>query len=254
MLPDPLDVAFAAFGNDQAAALLTPELTQWGYAPDLAGMRLLVDAHPAEYWQANLYNLWLGSIRTLSPAADPGLPAVATTEAWGRRLLNTQLASWAELRHDTILYAKQPYTTGGNMCEYPDGYVDPYPAFYEKLAAYAARGQELVGRLDLGSSYSLQAIATYFDNLTQVTATLQQMAAYQRSGTPFTQAQLDFLNQTVRIQSMCGGAYAEGWYSRLFFDGAVDFDPTIADVHTSPTTWTATRWAACSTWARAIRD
>ena len=53
----------------------------------------------------------------LSPAADlgsgGGLPGVARTEAWGRRLLNTQLASWAQLRHDTILYAKQVYAEMG---------------------------------------------------------------------------------------------------------------------------------------------
>ncbi|HEX6276160.1 MAG TPA: DUF3160 domain-containing protein, partial [Polyangiaceae bacterium] len=59
MLPNPLDVAFSALGNDQAAELLGPELEHYEYAPDLAAMRLLVDRHPPEFWSENLYNLWL---------------------------------------------------------------------------------------------------------------------------------------------------------------------------------------------------
>ena len=67
------------------------------FSEALAKMRTLVDTHPAEYWEGNLYNLWVGALRTLSPAseaADPtavGLPALAGTQAWGRRLLNAQL-------------------------------------------------------------------------------------------------------------------------------------------------------------------
>src|SRR5690606_30109257 len=108
--------------------------------------RLLVDAHPETSWSSSLYTGWLGALRelsakteaagsrsaasaTLESADAPGLPAVATTEAWGRRLLNTQLGSWAQLRHDTLLYAKQSYTAS-DVCEFPDAYVDPYPEFW----------------------------------------------------------------------------------------------------------------------------
>jgi len=47
---------------------------------------------------------------------------------------------------------------------------------------------------------------------------------------------MDFINQTVHVQQMCGGGYVEGWYSKLFFasDGTKE-DPTIADVHTQYT-------------------
>ena len=142
-MPNPLDVAYAALGNDQAASLLEPELRKYPYAPALESMRRLADEHGDAFWGANLYNLWLGALRALSPTADiaqgGGLPAVARTEAWGRRMLNTQLASWAELRHDTILYVKQSYTSGA-ACEFPDAYVDPYPAFYARLQAFAAGG------------------------------------------------------------------------------------------------------------------
>ncbi|MCC6557715.1 MAG: DUF3160 domain-containing protein [Polyangiaceae bacterium] len=244
MMPSPLDAAFAAFGNDQAGQLLDTELTKYGYAPDLHMMRVLVDAHPADYWTENLYNLWLSSLRTLSPGdevsqwAAVGLPSIAATEPWGRRLLSTQLASWAELRHDTILYAKQSYT-GGSTCEFPDAYVEPYPAFFASIASLAERGEGLVAGLDLSASpWLAQKIPSYFAELKAVAGTLQSMAEHQRTGTPFTAEQMAFINQAVAVQMGCGDPEgAEGWYANLFFDAynSVQFDPTIADVHTQPT-------------------
>ncbi|MDC0678630.1 DUF3160 domain-containing protein [Sorangium atrum] len=242
MMPSPLDVGFAALGNDQAGQLLAPELGQFPYAPDLHMMRVLVDAHPGDFWSKNLYNRWLGALRELSPAkalADTaGLPAVAKTEAWGRRLLNTQLASWAELRHDTLLYAKQSYTSGAT-CEFPDAYVDPYPAFYARIAELAEQGGRVVDALDLSGSPGLnQRVPAYFARLQSVARTLGEMAENERAGVPLTAGHLDFINQAVRIQHGCGSDEgAEGWYAGLFYDvfQTVAEDPTIADVHTQPT-------------------
>jgi hypothetical protein len=242
MMPNPLDVGFAALGNDQAGLLLDPELSQWSYAPDLHMMRVLVDAHPQEFWGKNLYNGWLTGLRELSPAKTlantTGLPEVAKTEAWGRRLLNTQLASWAELRHDTLLYAKQSYT-GGSSCEFPDAYVDPYPGFYQRIAELAERGGDMVGTLDLSSNqYLATQLPAYFTNLRAVALMLGEMAKNERAGLPLTPEQLAFINQAVKIQWGCGDPEgAEGWYAKLFFNNydSVKRDPTIADVHTQPT-------------------
>jgi hypothetical protein len=244
MMPNPLDVAFAALKNNQAGQLLGGELEQYKYAPDLNAMRILVDAHPQEYWEGNLYNLWLSSLQTLSPSADladpakAGLPSVMATEAWGRRLLNTQLASWAELRHDTILYAKQSYT-GGATCEFPDAYVEPNPAFFKAIDAYALRGKDLLTKLELKpGEWATQAIPAYFDLLHTTASRLSAMAEQQRTGTAFTPEQMAFINEAVVLQPGCGSpAGATGWYPKLFFNAedSINFDPTIADVHTQPT-------------------
>jgi hypothetical protein len=244
MMPSPLDVAFAALANEQAASMLAPELATFPYAPDLCAMRTLVDAHGDDHWQSSLYNLWLGSLRAISPdpaeLADPaaaGLPSLMASEAWGRRVANTQLASWAELRHDTILYAKQSYT-GGSSCEFPDAYLDPYPAFYQAVATYAEKGKALVTGLGVSLPAWLPSIPDYFDHLQAAADTLAEMAEYQRSGTPFSAAHMDFINQAVAIQWGCGDpAGADGWYPGLFYDvlKSVEQDPTIADVHTQPT-------------------
>ncbi|WP_437957315.1 DUF3160 domain-containing protein [Sorangium sp. So ce119] len=246
MMPSPLDVAFAALGNDQAGQLLAPELGQFDYASDLHMMRVLVDAHPGDFWGKNLYSRWLGALRELSPARALGdggeLPGVTKTEAWGRRLLNTQLASWAELRHDTLLYAKQSYT-GGATCEFPDAYVDPYPEFFARIAELAEHGGEIVSTLELLNAVPLeplldQRLPAYFSQLRDVARTLGEMAANQRAGLPLTPEHLDFINQAVKVQRGCGIPYgSSGWYAQLFFDPlkSVLQDPTIVDVHTQPT-------------------
>lgn len=246
MMPSPLDAAFAALGNDQAAALLSPELHDYestGYPGALAQMRLLSDEHPATYWDGSLYTLWLKALRQLSPSATSSasdaqtLFPVAKSEAWGRRLLTTQLASWAELRHDTILYAKQSYT-GGASCDFPDGYVDPYPAFFSALSRYATRGAELIESLGGVTGELSQPLRDHFAFLAEVSDQLGAIAEHERSGAALTPQMLDFINDAVVIQNVCGGGSLEsGWYKKLFnhFGDALEVSPTIADVHTQPT-------------------
>lgn len=250
MMPNPLDAAFGALRNDQAGELLAPELETYAdYPRALASMRVLAEAHPAEYWEDNLYNLWVGALRTLSPgpeAAEParaGLPTVAGSEAWGKRLLNTQLASWSELRHDTLLYAKQSYTMGMTICEYPDAYIEPYPAFWTALAKFADHGKALVTELELPTGNFETSVEDYFTHLSEVATRLGAMAEHQRTGAPHSAEDIAFINQAVRVQrgGGCGGptdgVNASGWYADLFLTAAdrVAYDPSIADVHTQPT-------------------
>ncbi len=243
MLPNPLDVAFAALGNNQAATLLADELARYPYAPDLAAMRVLVDEHPPAFWQGNLYNQWLGSLRTLAPSAAPegsapGLPPVAKSALWGKRLLSAELASWAELRHDTILYAKQSYTSG-STCDFPDAYVDPYPDFYARIGDYAHFGEQLADELGKapGAATLVDRIRSHFGLLGDVSGRLQAMAEHELTGAPFTDEMMTFINDAVTLGNLCGSAYVDhpGWYGQLFFGDGLEFDPTVADVHTQPT-------------------
>lgn len=239
VVPDPLDVAFAALHNDQAVSLLADELAGHTYAGALSQVRSLVDAHPPSHWRGSLYTEWLSALRALSPsaaafAATPGLPSIARSEAWGRRLLNTQLASWSELRRDSVLYVKQSYTSGV-LCEFPDAYVDPYPEFFQNIAALAEHGEALVAELDWSERGTGGKVAAYFASLGRISRLLGDMAAQELSGTPFDAEQMAFINRAINVEQGCGGVLGHnGWYSELFFDPmqAVELDPTIADVHT----------------------
>jgi hypothetical protein len=244
MMPNPLDAAFAALGNNQALAL-HPELDVHADLPGaLSRMRVLIDAHDTAFWEANFYNLWMEALRALSPAdglsSVEGLPEIAKTEAWGRRMLNTQLGSWAELRHDTLLYAKQSYT-GIPGCEFPDAYVDPYPEFYAALVTYAEQGSRIAQLASQGANPQLaEQITAYFDALRNAAGKLGEMAQAQRRGEQFTAEQMAFINDAVRVIEDNSGCavteHADGWYAKLFFnlEKSLEFDPTIADVHTQP--------------------
>jgi hypothetical protein len=245
LMPSPLDAAFAALGNNQALALESSELGGYAGLPGALGkMRYLIDSHDEEFWGANLYNLWSLALRQLSPPADSsdpasvGLPLIAGSEAWGRRLLNTQLGSWAQLRHDTLLYAKQSYT-GINGCEFPDAYVEPNPEFFSSLARLAERGSAIIDALPDESFVSEQA-GLYFERLGSVSRELSQMAEQQRTGTPFTEAQLAFINDAVRVDEEEQGCTVvevpNGWYADLFYrpEKSIEQDLTVADVHTQP--------------------
>jgi len=238
MMPDPLDVAYAALGNDQAAGLLEQELVRYEYAGNLEGARVIAEEHGDAYWESNLYNRWMSALRALSPSDDgfaEGLPAVMRTDAWGRRLLNTQLASWSELRHDTILYAKQSYTTGA-ACAFPDAYVDPYPELWAAIAGFAAHAREVTAPFDSGGA---GGVSTYFEGLQSVAEQLQDMSERELRGEPFTAEQLAWVNQAVSIVPYgCDGEEeATGWYGALHFEApsSAEEDPVVADVHTQPT-------------------
>jgi hypothetical protein len=244
MMPSPLDAAFAALGNNQALRLNADVRTFDELPGALGSMRRLIDDHDAGFWDANLYNLWSSALRSLSPAPDSsdpaalGLPAVAGTEAWGRRLLNAQLGSWAQLRHDTLLYAKQSYT-GIPGCEFPDAYVEPNPQFFQAIERYAERGAELVALLP-EAAFLRESLDRYFGALGSTARTLGEMAEQQRTGTPFSEAQLAFINDAVRIEEVsqvCTTVEVpDGWYADLFYrpEASIEEDLTIADVHTQP--------------------
>jgi hypothetical protein len=161
------------------------------------------------------------------------MPALTGSEAWSRRILNTQLASWAQLRRDTILYVKQSYSSG-IVCEFPDGYVDPYPEAFARLEAFALKGQSVAA---LFAGAQADTVRLYFENLAQVSALLRTMAESEKAGMPFSAAQLAFLNDAVRVQmgGICGSPPTyEGWYTRLLLGKNGEMDPAIADVHTDP--------------------
>jgi hypothetical protein len=242
-MPSPLDVAYSVFGNLAAKRLLAPELTRYGaaYADALERERRQADAQVGQLRTSSLHHRWLDALHALSPdpTRDASLPAPLTSDAWSRRMLNTQLASWAELRHDNMLYAK-PSVTAMATCEYPDGYVDPYPAFYRAMEAIAVQGHAALGGL-ARIHQPAPELASYFASMRETMAQLRHIAERERASQPLEAADLDFLNHMVSIDGKQAGCTtvpeAHGWYGDLFFDrnSALVHQPVVADVHTQPT-------------------
>ncbi len=146
-LPDPrfmptgLDV-MAVLGSARALELLqqTPDWTSFpSYPAKLNALRQEFAAYSAATWAQNVYWNWLYCLMPLLYAKGEGYPSWMQTLAWLDKDLLAALGSWAELRHDTILYAKQ---SGTETSMKPDavgkqGYVEPNPHLYARLASLA---------------------------------------------------------------------------------------------------------------------
>lgn len=249
-LPNPLDVMFA-LGNDRAATHLTAELAAYPYGGHLAALRTQVDALGNDYWTMPIYNSWLGLIRSLNApvAGDDRYPQALRTAAWADKTLHAQLASWAQLRHDNLLYAKQSFSTGQAVCEYPDAYLEPYPAFYAALGQYAETGRLALAGLAVAelpeeAQFIRQRALEYFGSVETVAQRLEGLAEKELHGEAFSAEEEAFLKSVVKRQigaemAGCAGPEFEelwdGWYLSLFY--FKDDNPAVvADVHTNPTT------------------
>jgi hypothetical protein len=244
-MPNGLDVMFA-LGNNTVLPLLEEELTRYPYAANLKACQQYVAELEPEFWHKNLYNLWLGAIRTLhsDQSTEQHLPQVMRTATWQRKQLQTQLASWAELRHNTVLYAKQSYSAQAS-CEYPAGFVEPYPELYARIKTFA---EEAARRIDAANySTSIRDFTDIkrrqIDFFKQMAATLDQLETLARkelAAEPFTDDDQEWLKKVVDIRSRGSGRPTyTGWYCQLYYKGghrSAEWDPTIIDVHTDPNT------------------
>jgi hypothetical protein len=140
MLPMGLDV-MAALGSPEAYDILTTlgETEYANYTEQMAKVRGEIAALELDSWTQNLYWSWLYALQPLLIEKGSQYPAFMGTDAWARKDLQTALGSWTELKHDTILYAKQVMAElgGGPPPEPPRGWVEPNPEFYARLLALA---------------------------------------------------------------------------------------------------------------------
>lgn len=144
-LPKGLDL-FAVLGSERALKHLTDagDATMPKYQEQFEKIKQVVAGYDQPTWTQNLYWSWLYALRPLSEVPGDGYPQFMRSQAWVDKQLNTSLGSWTELRHDTILYAKQVYAEMGAGAlpppspEPPKGYVEPVPEVYARIKALAS--------------------------------------------------------------------------------------------------------------------
>ena len=139
--PRGLDV-MAVLGAKNALNILfeTDDANYENYKKQFKSLQKEFAAFDKKDWQKNLYWNWLYCLKELINQSDENIPEFMNTNAWRDKTLTTALSSWTELRHDTILYAKQSYTgrkiTSAGPHSKPKpvvGYVEPRANFYTKL-------------------------------------------------------------------------------------------------------------------------
>ncbi|HOV43342.1 MAG TPA: DUF3160 domain-containing protein [Syntrophothermus lipocalidus] len=152
-------------------------------------------------------------------------------QAWIRKELNTYLGSWTELKHDTVLYAKQVYAEMGGGWEEGDdrGYVEPNPEVYARLAALTAmtrNGLETRGLLAERDKESL-------NRLEKLALDLKDIAVKELNNEPLSEADYELIRTF-------GGQLEHFWLealrdevesrSQIWENPA----PVVADVATAP--------------------
>lgn len=156
LAPKALDV-FAAIGSERALTHLTSEgdTAIAGYSANMGALRDQFAHLPQDTWSSSVYWGWLDTLRPLIAPVPQGYPAFMRSDAWLDKQLQTALGSWTELKHDTLLYAKQIAVEAGfdrppPEPELPRGYVEPSPLVYARVAALSEmtkRGLEQRGLL-----------------------------------------------------------------------------------------------------------
>ena len=173
--PRGLDVM--ALMDSKRALELLDELKDSNYANYSSQFNLLkkeFDDLSEVDWNKNLYWSWLFALKPLLNEYGTGYPTFMRTQAWQDKELTTALASWAELRHDTILYAKQSYTiapTGAPERKPVLGYVEPIPEFYSRLLALTrmtTNGLDEMKVLESSAKHRLENLETILERLIEL--------------------------------------------------------------------------------------
>jgi hypothetical protein len=247
-VPSALDVAFSVLANNQTAPLIASRIsipggTLWRdgypYQHNLAAVRRVIDARDPSVWSNNIYDCWLASLRELSaPTTGPEYPDALRTAAWAMKTLNTQLASWTELRHDTVLYAKQPYTATFG-CSYPDAFIEPNTNFWQRMAEMALRTRDLVATLPNTGVFTFQPNVPgdpaftvsnsviyagriqFLTNFAARMTTLCDIAARELNRQPLTTNEIFFEQSLIENPNLYDGDHNNtGWYPGIFYMNA----------------------------------
>jgi len=143
---------FAAMQVSAAEEILINEQSAWqGLKPMLEKMKMRMQEIT---WSETIATEWMSTLRSLCDR-DPqlNLPYFMVTKEWDLKDLNAMLASWAELKHDAILYAKQPAGAecggGGPPEPIVKGYVEPNIGFWKKAITLLESTERLLKEQDM---------------------------------------------------------------------------------------------------------
>lgn len=235
IMPKGLDV-FAALGSERAYQLLAPDFDYEGFEENLENLTATFANMDESEWQKSSYTSWMYALESLThPTYFDDYPEFMQNEAWHDEKLNTALASWAQLRHDTILYAKQTYIPA-YFCSYPEAFVEPNPTFYSRMYALTQRTIEAVNLLS--PSLVNPTITESFEALEEVTQKLEIISTKELAEEQLTEDEIQFIKTLVWN---CGSGGFIGWYVDTIHAIAHAANststletPLIADVATFP--------------------
>jgi hypothetical protein len=230
-LPQGLDL-LSAMGSAEAYKLLDDmgETQYPGYVAQMDKVRSEIAALDMDSWTQNLYWSWLFALRTIIEPKGGQYPAFMQTRAWAHKDLHTALGSWTELKHDTILYAKQAYAELTAMPPQAPtrGYVEPNPEAYARLAALTRMTLDGLGQRNLLSPDDNDSL----EYLETVLLSLKSIAEKELRGESLTDDEYHFIDSYGDVLERLTIAAAD----KPEPGGALDQEEAavVADVATDP--------------------
>lgn len=187
-------------------------------------------------WDACVANQWMYTLLSLGDTAQ-SLPYFMQSPQWQKKNLNTALASWAELKHDAILYAKQPMLAecgdGGPEPPVVKGYVEPNVKFWEKAIALVTRMDKVL------TTYNLQTekAKAVYERIKEMAEFCRDISKKELNGGKITDEeynQIEIIGSTVENISLElvseDNEMLQGWSDVVSTDKKV---AVVADVFTA---------------------
>ena len=227
----------AVMGLPGAERILIDELKEtqnWtGFPKALTTARKKTATTP---WEACVANQWMYTLQSLGDTAQ-SLPYFMQSPQWQKKNLNTALASWAELKHDAILYAKQPMLAecgdGGPEPPVVKGYVEPNVKFWEKAIALVTRMDKVL------TTYNLQTekAKAVYERIKEMAEFCRDISKKELNGGKITDEeynQIEIIGSTVENISLElvseDNEMLQGWSDVVSTDKKV---AVVADVFTA---------------------
>lgn len=234
--PRGLDI-MAIFGSKRAKEILEKlGDTQYSdYEKKFSELKQEIDALSPDAWFQNLYWGWLYVLKFLLGEFGEGYQTFMQTKAWQDKELNTALASWTELRHDTTLYVKQSYTMAELGAGPPPppvvGYVEPVPEFYARLLTLTKVTSKGLKKLVPKEELEKLKIEPALNEFSEILTKLLEISKKELENKPLTEDEYYFIENFGSISERLIKTVAEGVPDPDIFKTTL-----IADVHTDVNT------------------
>ncbi len=181
---------FAAMGVSAAEQILKEEGQKWkDFGSQLTKMKQRMGEIE---WQETIATMWMQALKTVNNK-DGQVPYFMATPEWELKNLNASLGSWAELKHDAILYAKQPMGAecGGGGVPDPvvQGYVEPNVGFWKK----AIELLENTSKLLKDQRMMTEKVDNATERIGETARFLLRVSEKELAGQPLTDEELDQL-------------------------------------------------------------